>query len=88
MVTIIMEMLLILKNIKVEIIFMILRELTESEKDELTRFKINTEENGHQVLLAMIAVDLMQDKAYGHPLSYSEIIKIYCRRYKYRRLLF
>lgn len=51
---------------------MVLRELTEFEKVELNSFKLAKTCEGYQVVLAMIAVDLMQDKAYGHSLKPSE----------------
>lgn len=50
----------------------VLRELTEAERAELSRFKLYEKENDYQVLLAMIAVDMMKEKAYSHPLDYSE----------------
>lgn len=49
---------------------MILRELTDCEKKELNRFQ--TTGNGYQVLLGMIAVDLMQEKAYENPIHYMD----------------
>ena len=44
-------------------------ELTEKQKAELSRIKTAGTDVGYQVLLGLIAIDLMQDKAYGHPLS-------------------
>ena len=51
---------------------MILRELTEREKAELARIKVSGEDVGYQVLLGLIAIDLMGDAAYNHPLTEEE----------------
>lgn len=51
---------------------MILRELTEKEKAELARIKVSGEVVGYQVLLGLIAIDLMGDAAYDHPLTEEE----------------
>ncbi len=52
---------------------MVLRELTEAERAELSRFILHEREgNDYQVLLAMIAVDFMKENAFGHQLSYPE----------------
>ncbi len=46
-----------------------LPELTEKQKLELRRIKVAGTDVGYQVLLGLIAIDLMHEKAYGHPLS-------------------
>jgi len=51
---------------------LILRELTGKEKEELNRMTITDTENGYQVLLSMIAVDLMKEKAYEHQIKYTD----------------
>jgi len=51
---------------------MTLRELTEKEKAELNRIKVSDTDVGYQVLLGLIAIDLMGDAAYDHPLTEEE----------------
>ena len=51
---------------------MTLRELTEREKAELARIKVSGTNVGYQILLGLIAIDLMGDAAYDHPLTEEE----------------
>ena len=51
---------------------MILRELTQIEANELNRMIITDTGNGYQVLLSMIAIDLMKEKAYERQLKYTD----------------
>lgn len=52
---------------------MILKELREDEKNELARIKTNNEYRW-QILMGMIAVDLLDDKSLERPVTYKQLI--------------
>jgi hypothetical protein len=53
---------------------MVLRELHEDEKNELARIKILNADYTWQILLGIIAIDILDDKSLERPVIYAQLV--------------
>lgn len=52
-----------------------LRDLTEKEEAELKKIRINEGDNSYQILMGMIAIDLLNSRTQGGPVQFNDLIQ-------------